>query len=227
MRGGALSMGPYHGRREGGMRVVLCYGDSNTWGFDPETGERFAPDVRWPGVLTRGLGEGFRVVEEGLSGRTTVRDDPIEGAHKNGRTYLRACMESHKPVDLVALMLGTNDLKQRFAASASDIAQGAAALAEEILRSGCGPGGGAPLVILMAPPPVGRLTELAEMFEGSAEKSVRFAGHYRHFAGQYGCGFLDVGAVAASSDLDGIHLEAEEHRKLGEAVAASVAETLR
>ena len=206
------------------MRTVLCYGDSNTWGSDPETGERFAPEVRWPGVLARGLGEGFRVVEEGLSGRTTVRDDPIEGAHKNGRTYLRACLESHKPIDLVALMLGTNDLKGRFGASASDIAQGAASLAEEVLRGGCGPGGGAPLVLLVAPPPVGRLTELAEMFEGSTEKSSRFAGHYRHFAGQYGVGFLDAGAVVASSDLDGIHLEADEHRKLGEAVAARVGE---
>ncbi len=209
------------------MRTVLCYGDSNTWGFDPQTGGRFAPNVRWPGVMARGLGEAFRVVEEGLSGRTTVRDDPIEGAHKNGRTYLRACLESHKPIDLVALMLGTNDLKGRFGASASDIAQGAASLAEEILRSGCGTGGGAPAVILVAPPPLGRLTELAEMFEGAAEKSARFAGHYRRFAGQYGCGFLDAGTVATSSDLDGIHLEAEEHRKLGEAVAASVAERLR
>lgn len=209
------------------MRTVVCYGDSNTWGFDPETRERFAPDVRWPGVLARGLGGGFRVIEEGLSGRTTVRDDPIEGVHKNGRTYLRACLESHKPIDLVALMLGTNDLKGRFGASASDIAQGAASLAEEILRSGCGPGGGTPEVLLVAPPPVGRLTELAEMFEGSAEKSARFAGHYRRFAEQYGCEFLDAGAVATSSDLDGIHLEADEHRKLGEAVAAGVAEILR
>lgn len=225
VRGGAASMGPCHGRREGRMRTVLCYGDSNTWGFDPETGERFAPDVRWPGV--RGLGEGFRVVEEGLSGRTTVRDDPIEGAHKNGQAYLRAGLESHKPMDLIALMLGTNDLKERFGASASDIAQGAASLAEEVLRSGCGPEGGAPAVLLIAPPPVGRLTELAEMFEGSAEKSARFSGHYRHFAGQYECGYLDAGAVAGSNDLDGIHLEADEHRKLGEAVAASVAEILR
>ena len=209
------------------MRTVLCYGDSNTWGSDPETGDRFAPDVRWPGVLARGLGEGFRVIEEGLPGRTTVRDDPIEGAHKNGRTYLRACLESHKPIDLVALMLGTNDLKERFGASASDIAQGAASLAEEILRSGCGPAGGAPAVLLISPPPVGRLTEMAEMFGGSAKKSARFAGHYRHFAGQSGCEFLDAGAVIASSDLDGIHLEADEHRKLGEAVAARIGEIFR
>lgn len=195
----------------------MCYGDSNTRGFDPEAGERFAPVVRWPGVLAREGGEGFRVVEEGLSARTTVRDGSIDGAYKNGRAYLRAGMESHKPVDLVALMLGTNDLKQRFAASASNVEQGGAVLAGAVLRSGCGPGSRAQPVILMAPPPVGKLPE---MFEGSAEKAVRFVG-------QYGCGFLDVGAVAASGDLDGIHLEAEEHCKLGEAVAASVAEFLR
>jgi lysophospholipase L1-like esterase len=209
------------------MRTVLCYGDSNTWGFDPETGERFGPEVRWPGVLAGELGDGFRVVEEGLSGRTTVRDDPIEGAHKNGRTYLRACLESHKPIELVALMLGTNDLKQRFGASASDIAQGAASLAEEATRGGYAPGGGALAVLLISPPPLGRLTELAEMFEGAAEKSVRFAAHYQRFADQYGCAFLDAGGVAASSDLDGIHLEAGEHSKLGEAVAVRVREVLR
>ena len=208
------------------MRTVLCYGDSNTWGSDPETGERFAPEVRWPGVLARGLGDGSRVIEEGLPGRTTVRDDPIEGAHKNGRAYLRACLESHRTLDLVTVMLGTNDLKERFGASASDIAQGAASLADEILLSGCGPEGGAPVVILISPPPVGTLTDMAEMFEGAEEKSARFAGHYRRFAEQRGCGFLDAGAEITSSDVDGIHLEADEHRKLGEAVAARVEKAL-
>lgn len=208
------------------MKTVLCYGDSNTWGSEPETGERSGPDVRWPGVLRHELGDGYWVIEEGLSGRTTVRDDPIEGVHKNGRTYLRACLESHKPLDLVAIMLGTNDLKERFGASASDIAQGAASLAEEILHSGCGPGGGAPKVLLIAPPPVGKLTDMAEMFAGAEEKSARFAGHYRRFAEQYGCEFLDAGTVIVSSDVDGIHLEADEHRKLGEAVAASIGKVL-
>ena len=208
------------------MKTVLCYGDSNTWGSDPETGGRFMPDVRWPGVLARELGDAFRVIEEGLSGRTTVRDDPIEGVHKNGRTYLRACLESHKPIDLMTIMLGTNDLKERFGASASDIAQGAASLAEMALTSGCGPEGGAPVILLISPPPVGKLTDMAEMFAGSEEKSARFAGHYGRFAEQYGCGFLDAGAMVVSSDVDGIHLEAGEHRKLGEAVAKRVGETL-
>ncbi len=208
------------------MRTILCYGDSNTWGSDPQTGDRFPEAVRWPGVLEKSLGEGYRVIEEGLPGRTTVWDDPIEGDHKNGRAHLRPCLESHRPIDLVTLMLGTNDLKERFGSSASDIAQGAASLAEMVLRSGCGPGGGAPVVLLVAPPPVARLTEMAQMFEGSGEKSLEFSRHYRRFAEQHGCGFLDAGEVIVSSDVDGIHLDAGEHRKLGEAVAARVREVL-
>jgi lysophospholipase L1-like esterase len=208
------------------LRTILCYGDSNTWGSDPETGDRFPEDTRWPGVLRRTLGDGYRVIEEGLPGRTTVREDPIEGDYKNGRAYLRPCLESHRPIDLVTIMLGTNDLKRRFGTSASDIAQGAASLAEMVLRSGCGPGGGAPVVLLVAPPPVGRLTEMAQMFEGAKEKSLEFSRHYRRFAEQQGCEFLDAGAVIVSSDVDGIHLDAGEHRKLGEAVAARVGEVL-
>ena len=205
---------------------MLCYGDSNTWGSVPKTGGRFGHEVRWPGVLRRALGDGYWVIEEGLGGRTTVRDDPIEGAHKNGRTYLRACLESHSPIDLMTIMLGTNDLKARFAASASDIAQGAASLAEEARRSGCGPEGGAPVVVLISPPPLGRLTDMAEMFEGAGEKSKGFPGYYRRFAEQNGLAFLDASEVVVSSDLDGIHLEAGEHRKLGEAIADRVRSAL-
>lgn len=204
------------------MKRVLCYGDSNTWGSDPETGDRFGEEVRWTGVLGQALGDGYRIVEEGLPGRTTVRDDEIEGAHKNGRTYLTPCLESHRPLDLVVLMLGTNDLKARFAASASDIAQGAGVLVDRIRRSEAGPDGGVPEVLLVAPPAVGRLTEMAEMFEGSEAKSKRFPEHYRRAAEQRGCDFLDASTVIVSSDLDGIHFEADEHRELGEAVAAFV-----
>lgn len=178
------------------------------------------------GVLRGALGEGYRVIEEGLSGRTTVWDDPIEGAHKNGRTYLLPCLESHRPLDLVIIMLGTNDLKVRFGLNASDIAQGADALAEIALHSGAGPEGGAPQILLVAPPPVGRLTDFAEMFEGAVEKSGRFGERYLYNAGMLGCAFLDAGEVMVSSDLDGIHFEANEHRKLGEAVARLIQETL-
>jgi lysophospholipase L1-like esterase len=202
-----------------GEKVILCYGDSNTWGYNPANGGRYPRDERWPGVLRQELGEGYLVIEEGLNGRTTVWDDPIEG-YKNGRTYLVPCLETHSPIDLVVLLLGTNDLKVRFSVSAFDIANGAGVLVDLIQKSAAGPGGKAPRVLLLAPPPVARLTDFAEMFEGAGPKSLKFSAHYRRVAQEHGCAFLDTADVVVSSDLDGIHLEASEHRKLGKAVAA-------
>ncbi len=207
------------------MKTVLCYGDSNTWGYEPASGDRFPEDARWPGVLARELGSEFRVIEEGLNARTTVREDPVE-EYKNGKIYLRPCLESHRPLDLVIVALGVNDLKARFSASASDVADGAGVLVAISQRSGAGPDGGPPAVLLVTPPPVGKLTELAEMFAGAEEKSKGFAHQYRRVADKYGCELLDAGELVRSSDLDGIHLEAGEHRKLGEAVAARVKEML-
>ena len=207
------------------MRTVLSYGDSNTWGYEPATGKRFPEEARWPGVLARELGEGFRVIEEALNGRTTVRDDPVE-EYKNGKDYLRPCLESHAPLDVVILALGVNDLKARFFASASDVADGAGVLVSIVQRSGAAPNGGSLTVLLVAPPPVGVLTELALMFAGAEEKSRGFSRQYRRVAQKYGCVLLDAGEVVRASERDGIHLEAGEHRKLGEAVAASVKESL-
>jgi lysophospholipase L1-like esterase len=108
------------------MTTILCFGDSNTHGTKPipeqDVIDRHGPDIRWPGVMAKELGAGYRVVEEGLPGRTTVHDDPIEGAHMNGLTALPMLVGSHSPLDIVILMLGTNDLKNRFAVSATDIA---------------------------------------------------------------------------------------------------------
>ena len=179
----------------------------------------------WPGVLTRELGEGFRVIEEALNGRTTVRDDPVE-EHKNGKTYLRPCLESHAPLDLVIIALGVNDLKARFFASASDVADGAGVLVSIARRSDVGPDGGSPAVVLVAPPPVGALTELALMFAGAEEKSRGFSRQFHRVAQKYGYAFLECAEVIRASDRDGIHLEASEHRKLGEAITALARETL-
>ena len=205
------------------MKTVLCYGDSNTWGYNPVTQDRFPRDQRWPGVLRRELGEGYLIIEEGLNGRTTVWDDPIEG-HKNGRRYLPPCLETHKPLDLVIILLGTNDLKMRFSVPAFDIANGAGVLVDIVQKSATGPGDGAPKVLLLAPPPVARLTDFREMFQGAKEKSALFSAHYRRVAREKGCAYLDTSKVIVSSDLDGIHFEQGEHRKLGMAVAARVKE---
>lgn len=204
-----------------GMREVLCYGDSNTWGYDPLTKDRYGKDDRWTGVLQKTLGSDYHIAEEGLNGRTTVWDDPIEG-YKNGKTYLIPCLETHKPLDLVIMMLGTNDLKKRFSLSAYDIANGAGVLVDIVNKSICGRMEESPRVLLLAPPPLGKLTEFAEMFEGGTEKSKKFSQHYRNVAQEHGCEFFDTSTAIRSSDVDGVHLEKKDHKALGEAVAEIV-----
>jgi lysophospholipase L1-like esterase len=209
------------------VQTILCYGDSNTWGCVPAEGDeptqRYGPDERWPGVLRRDLGDGYWVVEEGLNGRTTVRDDPLE-PHRNGRAFLIPCLTSHYPLDLVVVMLGTNDLKQRFGVAAAEIAAGAGILVDEILRSPTGRDGGPPGVLLVCPPPLARLVD--EDFVGGPEKSRELAPHYAAIAEARACAFLDAGAHITTSDVDGIHLEADQHRRLGEVVAARARELL-
>jgi len=209
------------------MFEVLCYGDSNTWGANPATGGRFSRDERWPGVLQKALGDGYHVIEEGLGGRTTVWEDPIEGRHKNGAAYLVPCLETHSPLDMVIIMLGTNDLKKRFSVSAQDIAFGAGVLVDIVNKSVCGRNGKTPKVLLLIPPPLGKLSFFSEMFEGGYEKSRKFSEHFRVVAKEHGCEVFDTSTVMKSSDVDGIHLEKEAHKALGEAVAKIVKNILR
>lgn len=208
------------------IRTVLCFGDSNTYGAVPTLARvgrhRFAPDRRWPGILRKKLGAGWHVIEEGHPSRTTLRDDPIEGSHKNGLRGLPISLESHMPLDLVILMLGTNDLKLRFAASPSDIADSIEVIAKVVQNSDAGPGGTAPTVMIIAPPPMKEVDWLAEMFVGGAAKSLEFGQRFAEVAKRCGAAFLDGGAIVESSTVDGIHLESESHRALGNAVAQVV-----
>jgi len=208
------------------VRTVLCFGDSNTYGAVPTLARvgrhRFAPDRRWPGILRKQLGTGWQVIEEGHPSRTTLRDDPIEGSHKNGLKALPISLESHMPLDLVIVMLGTNDLKLRFAASPSDIADSIELIAKGVQSSETGPGGAAPAVLIIAPPPMQEVDWLAEMFLGGAKKSLEFGARFAEVSRRCGAAFLDAGAIVESSTVDGIHLESESHRTLGGAVAKVV-----
>lgn len=203
------------------MRTVLCYGDSNTWGYDPETRRRFEPAARWTGVLAAALGPGVRVVEEGLNGRTTIVDDPIE-PDRNGLTYLRPCLLSHMPIDVVVLMLGTNDLKARLARRASDIADSVGLLASIVANPAYGRDGRAPRALIVCPPAVTVLTDFDGMFEGGVEKSRELPMYYARAAAWGDHAYLDANEVIRCSDLDGIHFDADAHAELGRAIAARV-----
>lgn len=201
---------------------ILCYGDSNTWGYIPLSGERYPASVRWTGVLAQSLGNQYKVVEEGLNGRTTALNDPSRD-FLNGLTYLKPCLHSHKPLDLVILLLGTNDLKSDYGQSMADIGKHIGVLVETIQLSECGRGLQSPKVVVVAPPPFADYPDESS-FSGRLSLSKEFGPTYANLAEVKGCHFLDAGQLLESSPLDGVHWSAEGHDKLGNALAKMVLE---
>ena len=161
------------------MKTILCYGDSNTWGSATRLGDdqRYVPAERWPGILQAELGSAWSVIAEGLPGRTSVHPDPIEGHWLDGSAYLHPCLRSHRPLDAVAIMLGTNDLKQRFHVNSGDIAGGIGVLLTIVGKSESGPLGGVPKMLVICPPPIlkqhGELDRFVDMFAGGYDKSAQ------------------------------------------------------
>jgi lysophospholipase L1-like esterase len=186
---------------------------------------RYPFEQRWTGVATAQLGEDFEFIEEGLSGRTTDLDDPAD-PRLNGTAYLPAALASHLPLDLVVLLLGTNDTKTYFNRSAYDIAFGMSKLLVQVATSAGGVGTAypAPRALLVAPPPLGNMTDpwLQATFEGAQAKSRELAGHYKALAQFFGADFLDAGRFLTTGGVDGIHLTAQNNRALGMAIAEKV-----
>jgi len=208
-------------------RRVLCFGDSNTWGYSPGSeARRFAPDIRWPGVLQRELGDGYDVIEEAQNGRTTVHDDPMEEICKNGARHLPVVLQSQAPIDLVILMLGTNDLKHYFNQTALSIAHGAGVLVDRILASGAGSGpDSSPQVLLVSPPAVAEgPCCFGPIFEGGPAKSLEFPSAYRAVAEARGIAFLDAAEWATCPVPDTIHLDEAGCQSLGKGIAAKLRE---
>jgi lysophospholipase L1-like esterase len=205
------------------MRRILLYGDSNTFGTAPSklrgTGAVHDRGVRWGDRLAERLGPEWEVVIEGLGGRTTVFDDPIEGAYKNGRTILPAILHSHKPIELLVICLGTNDMKHRFGLLAQDIALGLGLLAREVLASGT-----VGKVLLVAPPPARECGDFAAMFKGAETRCAGLAAEVERVAGEEGAAFFDAGGVIECDELDGIHWSAASHDVLAAALADVVLE---
>ena len=206
-------------------RTLLLFGDSNTHGTIPMSDltdtRRYGREERWAGRLVLLLPE-WEVIAEGLPGRTTVHDDPIEGAHRNGRRVLPALLESHRPVEVVLIMLGTNDLKERFGVNAGDIAAGLEQLVNLVRTSRAGPEAAAPGIVLVVPPPITETGCLAEMFSGGAAKSRQLRQRIAEMAGRNNVPCVDAGYLVTVSPTDGIHYDAGANAVLAAAFAQAI-----
>ena len=209
MKGGGESGSKDQMRRPDRQVKVLCYGDSNTWGFSPVDGSRFPEDTRWPGVLRRCLGEDHTVIEDGLNGRTLcsfgMQGDPL-----NGSEHLPTLLQAHKPVDLLILYLGINDL---FVDPHMPVAVMVQELEEVV-------GGIRELqpslpVLVLAPLPVNVGREYHGYYHEQIEKSFELIAAFESVSGRMSFRFLDPSQVISASRHDGVHIDAEEHIKLG------------
>ncbi len=208
------------------VKTVLTFGDSNTYGTPPAhaRGEnrRFDADVRWPGIMSHALGSDWTVLEQSLPGRTTCLADPVMGMHMDGQLGLRIALESNGPVDVLTIMLGTNDAQTHHARSAEQIVGGLASLLAIANSEPYQTRHGGFDIVVIAPPPILEQGTYRDTLMGAAEKSRAFAPMIAALAAHWGVAFLDAGALVGSSPIDGLHLSAEDHAILGAAVAQKV-----
>jgi lysophospholipase L1-like esterase len=207
------------------MQHILVYSDSLSWGIIPTTRKRLSFEQRWPGAMEIALvarGRKVRVIEDCLNGRRTVWDDPFKPG-RNGQVGLAQRIEIHSPLALVILMLGTNDFQSMHAHNAWHSSQGIAALVSTVRNAPIEPGMPVPPVLVVAPPPI-RTPKgpIAPKFEGGEKKCVGLADAYQQVCSEMSCHFFDAGTVTTSSNVDGIHLDAEQHAALGRALSEVV-----
>ncbi len=224
-------MSAFADNEEQPKKVILCYGDSNTWGSVPAgNGARWPSNVRWPGVLSKLLRTNYRIVEEGLGGRTTVHDDPLSlpWVERNGIKTFGALLESHKPLDLAIVFLGTNDLKKRFSVPAVDIAAGVEMVATIANNPMYGPGNGKPPAVLaICPPAIWEVqANFGGTFKGGRERSQHLRQAFYDMSKRSGLPVMFAADFVHSDPADGIHLSAESHGLLGQEVAKWILERL-
>lgn len=202
---------------------IMCFGDSNTWGYIPGDGRRFDENVRWTGLIQKSLGDEYRIIEEGMSGRTSVYD-VMWAPVRNGSDQLYACLLSQKPLDLVVLMIGTNDLNFT---SASGAADGIRRLLAIIHHANVKSGERTPVfpngerILLVSPIHVSQCVkamDVPDRIKGMADKSLNFAAEYEKIAKSYHIDFLDAAQYAKPDEVDGLHLSDKGHAALAKAL---------
>ena len=206
---------------------IICFGDSNTWGYNPTNGSRFDENTRWPMVLQKLLGDDYQIIEEAQNGRTIANADPWEWGCKCGMDYILPMLESHKPFDLLIIMLGSNDLKAKFHLTAGDIAgslQNMLMKAKSFLQYQCAI---SPKILIVSPPYLGenlKFSPFAPFFDvdSAIETSKQMAYWYELVAKQFDCDFLDAATICKAGDVDSLHLMEDGHRQLAEAIFQKV-----
>ncbi|WP_286263090.1 SGNH/GDSL hydrolase family protein [Thalassotalea atypica] len=191
------------------MQSVLCFGDSNTWGYEPGTGLRFDHTVRWTALTQTLLNNDIKLYEAGLNGRTTNSDDAGRD-FRCGSQLLNLYLESCRPLSLVIISLGTNDLKASLSLSVDEIKAGAKVLCEQVQSFDFSPYQ-APQVLLVAPAPLVDSAALDEEFETALTASRKLAAAYFHLSRELGIHFLDAGKIVKTSPVDGVHWDADAH----------------
>ena len=206
------------------MKTILAFGDSLTWGVNAETDLRHPYDVRWPNVLAAGLNNKARVYEEGMNGRTTVFPDPTNTADRNGAVALPILLTTHQPLDLVIIMLGTNDIKFANRCTAFDASMGMERLIKLVKSHDFSRGYKVPQVLIMSPHCLVKTKDewFNELWGHAIAESKRFAEHYARVAQEQGVHFFDAGSVAVADPLDGGHLDAENTIAIGKALVPVV-----
>ncbi|NMB44087.1 MAG: lipolytic enzyme, G-D-S-L [Clostridiales bacterium] len=201
---------------------IVCFGDSNTHGFRATDLGRFSEDERWTGLLANKLGSNYLIIEEGLSGRTTCFDDPLtEGL--SGVDYITPCLMSHKPVDLLIIMLGTNDTKERFSSSPTCIGAGLKRLITKAINTECWPNN-KPNILIVTPKNIEKEYEDTEVVQtmgyGCAEKSEQLGVEYEKIARLTNCHYFDANTVVKEyNKIDYMHLDEKGHAALADALA--------
>ena len=211
-------------------KQIICFGDSNTHGYDSaREGDRYDETIRWTALLQKKLGEEYNIVEEGLSGRTTCFEDPLDEG-MSALPYIKPCLMSHKPVDLLVIMLGTNDTKQRFGATAHNIAEGLTRLVRKAMDVKECWRDGKPNVLIVVPKYIGEkyvdTVCFGHMGSGCAEKSAGLSAEYEEVAKLLGCHFMDANQVVIGgmTEIDYMHLNEDGHRQLAEAMEKKIRE---
>lgn len=214
------------------MKTILAYGDSLTFGANPvKGGPRHAYEDRWPTALEAALGGKARVIAEGLGGRTTAHDDWFANADRNGARILPTLLESHSPLDLIVIMLGTNDIKPFHGRTAGEAARGMGRLVQVVRGHYGGRREAEPAIILMSPPALILSAEHPDMMahfgpHEAIATSVDFAREYRKVADEQGVHFFDAGSVAKTDLRDGVHLDEANTRAIGAGLAPLVRQVL-